>query len=448
MNAPPLEIVLATGNPHKVEELAAIFRDLGLENVRLLSLAEASGATLHEPEETGATFEQNATIKAMSYAEQTGMLCLADDSGIEIDALGGKPGVISSHYCTEGQERGMSRAERDAANNARVMREMEGVPVERRTARFVCVMAFASPSTQTSGTGILPVSTPSTSRNGPTQSSGTGMLPVSPPPASRTPTPVLPDQLTIHSRNLPHWQVGGSAYFVTFRLATGRLSESERVIVLNACKHWDGSRLDLIAAVVMPDHVHLMLRPHKSAPDAFYSLSDLVGGIQRYSSTQINQSRGSSGQLWQDESFDRILRPDEWQQTWEYILLNPVRAGLAATPWEYPYLVANQELYRALPAEEESRQGEGGRHRQHACATSLGGVLCLVRGTFEGRIGLPGEVPRGENGFGYDPLFLVAPEFRFTGAEMPPAEKNKRSHRAMAARRMAAEIQSLRASGL
>jgi XTP/dITP diphosphohydrolase len=139
-----LDVVLATSNPHKIEELAAIFHAHGLERVRLLSLMDAApGRTLQEPAETGATFEANAAIKALEYAHQTDMLCLADDSGLEVDALHGRPGVISSHYCTDGAETGMTRPQRDAANNARVLRELEGVPQDRRAARFVCVMALA-----------------------------------------------------------------------------------------------------------------------------------------------------------------------------------------------------------------------------------------------------------------------------------------------------------------
>lgn len=142
-------IVIATGNPHKVEELRAI---LGAAGVQIVGLNELGGA-FAEPREHGSTFEQNAAIKAESYAMQTGRWCLADDSGLEVDALGGAPGVISSHYCTDGRETGMSRAERDAANNARLLRELEGVPMERRAARFVCVMALAAP-----GRGVIATS--------------------------------------------------------------------------------------------------------------------------------------------------------------------------------------------------------------------------------------------------------------------------------------------------
>jgi XTP/dITP diphosphohydrolase len=138
-----MPIVLATSNPHKVDEMRDIFGGAGIE---LISLKEAgAGRDLHEPRETGTTFEENAAIKARSYAAQTGMTCLADDSGLEIDALQGAPGVISSHYSTDGLETGATREARDAANNARVLRELDGVPEHRRTARFVCVMCVAAP---------------------------------------------------------------------------------------------------------------------------------------------------------------------------------------------------------------------------------------------------------------------------------------------------------------
>ncbi len=135
------ELVLATSNPHKVHELQALLEGSGVEIRGLKDLVIST----REPEETGKTFVENATIKALSYAAQTGRICLADDSGLEIDALGGRPGVISSHYCTLGRETGMSREERDAANNAKVLGELAGVAIEQRTARFVCVMVVAAP---------------------------------------------------------------------------------------------------------------------------------------------------------------------------------------------------------------------------------------------------------------------------------------------------------------
>lgn len=132
-------ITIATANPGKVAELRPIFAKLGIEVVGLKDLDTPTT----EPEETGDSFEANATIKAIAYARQTGTLCLADDSGLVVDALGGAPGVISSHYSTDGKEDERPRSERDAANNARLLRELEGVPDDERTARFVCVMVLA-----------------------------------------------------------------------------------------------------------------------------------------------------------------------------------------------------------------------------------------------------------------------------------------------------------------
>ena len=137
-------IVLATNNAHKVAELATMFS--GVASVIALSEALPPGTAIVEPDETGDTFEANAAIKALAYAKLTGLPCLADDSGLEVDALGGKPGVISSHYCTNGQPTTLDRADRDEANNVRLLGELLGVPTNQRTARFVCVMALAVPS--------------------------------------------------------------------------------------------------------------------------------------------------------------------------------------------------------------------------------------------------------------------------------------------------------------
>ena len=113
----PLDrIVVATGNPHKVRELNAMLVD---GPTSFVSLSDVPGGPWSEPIEDGGTFEANASIKVRAYATATGMVCLADDSGLMVDALGGAPGVISSHYATNGKETGLARDERDAANEAR-----------------------------------------------------------------------------------------------------------------------------------------------------------------------------------------------------------------------------------------------------------------------------------------------------------------------------------------
>ena len=92
-----------------------------------------------EPAEDGETFADNARIKAVHYARVTKQLCLADDSGLEVDLLRGAPGVRSARYAGTGR----TRAEKDQANNARLLREIAGIPKEQRTARFVCAMCLA-----------------------------------------------------------------------------------------------------------------------------------------------------------------------------------------------------------------------------------------------------------------------------------------------------------------
>ncbi|MFZ9916082.1 MAG: RdgB/HAM1 family non-canonical purine NTP pyrophosphatase [Phycisphaerales bacterium] len=128
-------LVIATSNPHKVEEIAAVLGRLGIECVPL-------GRTdIPEPDEDGETFEANARIKAVEYAKALGATVLADDSGLEVDALGGAPGVHSARYAGVGA----TRAERDEANNAKLLAALAGVPDEQRAARFVCVLCVAAP---------------------------------------------------------------------------------------------------------------------------------------------------------------------------------------------------------------------------------------------------------------------------------------------------------------
>ena len=131
-------ILVATSNPHKLEEIRAILGEVGVSIVGFDSLP----VPIEEPEENGETFEANARLKAIYYATRGGRVCLADDSGLEVDALGGRPGVRSARFAGIGA----TRAERDAANNARLLRELAGVPPENRTARFVCAMCLADPA--------------------------------------------------------------------------------------------------------------------------------------------------------------------------------------------------------------------------------------------------------------------------------------------------------------
>jgi XTP/dITP diphosphohydrolase len=143
------ELVLATQNPGKIAELRDLLAPVGYTVLGLTDLFPA-GNLPEEPEETGTTFAENATIKARAYAALTARLCLADDSGLIVDALQGMPGVISSHYAFNGQTQGpaaqLTRQQRDHANTAKLLADLGAIPPERRTARFTCTMVLADPT--------------------------------------------------------------------------------------------------------------------------------------------------------------------------------------------------------------------------------------------------------------------------------------------------------------
>lgn len=133
-----MRLLFASSNPHKIDEVRAILDPLGFVVIGLDQLPSVPP----EPIEDGETFEANARIKAVYYAQHAGQLCLADDSGLEVDALHGEPGVHSARYAGTGS----SRAERDAANNAKLLGKLKDVPQNKRHARFVCAMCLANAS--------------------------------------------------------------------------------------------------------------------------------------------------------------------------------------------------------------------------------------------------------------------------------------------------------------
>lgn len=126
------QLVIATRSAHKLRELRDL---LQLERAELVSLDDLGVAG--EPIEDGLTFETNARIKARFAARATGLSALADDSGLEVEALGGLPGVRTRRYAGPDAT--------DAENNAKLLHELEGVPAEQRGARYVCILALALP---------------------------------------------------------------------------------------------------------------------------------------------------------------------------------------------------------------------------------------------------------------------------------------------------------------
>ncbi|HVX93648.1 MAG TPA: RdgB/HAM1 family non-canonical purine NTP pyrophosphatase [Polyangia bacterium] len=130
-----MRVVLATRNQGKVRELAPLFDELGL-GFEIVAIDDV--APRAELREDGHTFEENALAKARQAAAATGLPALADDSGLEVDALGGAPGVYSARYAGVGAT--------DAANNAKLEAALRGIPADRRTARYRCVAAFVDPT--------------------------------------------------------------------------------------------------------------------------------------------------------------------------------------------------------------------------------------------------------------------------------------------------------------
>ena len=147
-------------------------------------------------------------------------------------------------------------------------------------------------------------------------------------------------QIIRKRRNLPHWSLEGSTYFVTFRLASGMLTAAECQVVFDHLLSGNSQYYILAAAVVMPDHVHLLVSP--MAP---YTLSQIMKGIKGVSARKINVLRQSKGRIWQDESWDRMVRDsDEFEEKLQYMGDNPLKAELARCLEEYPYWYCNSEL--------------------------------------------------------------------------------------------------------
>jgi XTP/dITP diphosphohydrolase len=178
---PPPRLLIATRSSHKLAELRDL---LSVERAELVSLDDLG--VEGDVDETGATFEANSRLKARFGARATGLPTLADDSGLEVAALGGGPGVRTRRYAGE--------AATDADNNAKLLAELAGLPPERRAARYVCVLALALPDAA-GPLGGLPVRAVRGTCRGriATQARGSGGFgydpvfePISVPPGGRT----------------------------------------------------------------------------------------------------------------------------------------------------------------------------------------------------------------------------------------------------------------------
>jgi REP element-mobilizing transposase RayT len=144
-----------------------------------------------------------------------------------------------------------------------------------------------------------------------------------------------------YRRQLPHLQRDDKPHFLTF--CTDQrwiLPEAARSIALESCVHDEGTKIDLLVVVVMPDHVHMIFTPliNQKAMEV-YSLAEITDAIKGASAHKINRAVRRQGRVWQPESFDHVLRSSETlEQKVQYLLENPVRQGLASRWENYPWL--------------------------------------------------------------------------------------------------------------
>ena len=152
-----------------------------------------------------------------------------------------------------------------------------------------------------------------------------------------------------YRRNLPHYQKDNRILFITYSTwHRWRLPEIAKDLALDSCRRADGRKYSLYAAVVMPDHVHLICMPLIDENGSI-SIPEITRTIKSESAHRINAALVRTGPVWQDESFDHILRGDEsLRKKAMYILENPVRAGLVAGPGEYRWLWWDEKLIESV----------------------------------------------------------------------------------------------------
>jgi len=159
-----------------------------------------------------------------------------------------------------------------------------------------------------------------------------------------------------YRRNLPHIEALNATYFVTFRVwAIPYLIPAARTIALRHCLFENGRKIELHASVVMPTHVHLLFTAMEDHFGNPFFLADIMKGIKGTSARYINKLLGRRGQLWQDESFDRIMRSGEFQNKLEYIIANPISAGLTEKPGRYKWLWVQKPAQARVPVPQIKR---------------------------------------------------------------------------------------------
>ncbi len=148
------------------------------------------------------------------------------------------------------------------------------------------------------------------------------------------------DEIKITRRHLPHWTAENAVYFVTFNARSTEFDCTEQTTILEHIKKGNNKYYTLHAAIVMPDHVHMIFVPFQE-----YPLRRIMKGTKGASANLINKLRGSSGQIWQDESYDRIIRDEnEYHEKITYMFNNPLKIGLTDDPENYHGWYINDKL--------------------------------------------------------------------------------------------------------
>lgn len=149
--------------------------------------------------------------------------------------------------------------------------------------------------------------------------------------------------LFTYRRKLPHVLAGASTYHVTFRSKVP-LPATARDAVVETIRFGEREHFNLFLGVVMPDHVHLLLFPRELTPGQWRTLPSVMKGLKGASARAVNLILERKGSLWQDESFDRLIRHRrEFRNVWRYIARNPVNAGLVKSARDYPWLMYPSE---------------------------------------------------------------------------------------------------------
>lgn len=149
------------------------------------------------------------------------------------------------------------------------------------------------------------------------------------------------ENLVIYRRRLPHWRLDRSVYFVTWRLAPNQavLTPDERSELMSAFKHFDNHRYVLYAAVVMDDHVHVLVKPM-----GMHSLQELLHSWKSFASHKFRRDYGRRPPIWQDEYLDRIVRDEkEFLDKAQYVLNNPLKTWPDLE--DYPWVWVKEDLF-------------------------------------------------------------------------------------------------------